>query len=406
MQVRVVALAIAVAVTACTTAQPLPLTTPSPSVAAASPSVARSPSPSVTPVAGPPLVATAIGRVPPAFHYLESGSGASYRLLLFDEAAVAPPVEVAHGGPLPLPAGPDVRSNAFSASADGRIVVVMVRESEQRTTYFVLRPETGELRALLSGADLGSPVITPDGGRIAYARTSADAQANGVWLAAVGDAAPPAPTRIVVDDPQRVGSPPRPLAWSADAKWLAISPSPGESATFIAIVDPTGGPARFDAATVTLVGGRARVIGEGYAIDWRGGEGNVLITSTRTLFGGRSAVYAADVNSGAIRSLYRAGSDVVLRPAAWHPALDRFALTERPLCCGAYISEPAWVRRIDGSATNVGDAGGDLWWSKDGARLLTTTGGDDSVGAIRDLLSGRAIVQYCKRSQGSPPGCT
>lgn len=388
---------------ACTSAAPEPSTSPSSSVAAASPTT---PNASISPSPGPLLQATAVGTVPSAFHYIETGAGESYRLLLFDEAAIRPPVEVVHGRRMPVPAGPDVRSNTFSASADGRIVVVMVRESEQRTTYFVVRPETGELRDVLSGSDFGPPAVTPDGQRIVYARTSQDPAVNGIWLwhLPVG-AGGPAPTRIVSDEPQRVGSPPRPLAWSADAKWLAISPSLGESGSEVAVVDPSAGPTRFDAANNAFVGGRTRLIGPGNALDWRGGEGNVLVTSSRSAFGGRSEVYAADVNTGATWNLYQPGADTVLAPAAWHPGLDRFAVSESPLCCGARISSPVWVRGVNGSATKVGDAGGVPWWSKDGTKLFATVGGDDSIGAIVDLLTNRSI-QYCKRSQGSPPGCT
>ena len=407
--VRTITLVICLTLAGCTSALPESSATPSPSVtavSASSPVPSASPSPS--PSAGPILRATAVSTVPDAFHYIEIGVGESYRLLLFDEAAVRPPVEVIHGGRLPAPVGPDVRTNAFSASADGRLVIVMVRESEQRTTYFVVWPETGEVRGVLSGSDLGPPVVTPDGQRIAYARTSDDAQANGVWLMALPAAsvpAVPAPSRIVSDDPQRVGSPPRPLGWSANAKWLAISPVLGPGASEVAVVDPSAGPTRFDAATNAFVGGRARMLGPGYAIDWRGGEANVLVTSSVDLFGGRSEVYAADVNTGAIRSLYRPSADTVLAPATWHPTIDRFAVSEHPLCCGARVSAPVWVRGLNGSVTQVRDGGGVPWWSKDGAKLFATLGGDDSTGAIVDLLTGRG-TQYCKRSQGAPPGCT
>ena len=52
----------------------------------------------------------------------------------------------------------------------------------------------------------------------------------------------------------------------------------------------------FPTATTNIFeGGNARVIGSGYAVDWRGGEHGLLVTSTRDFMGGRTYIYTADV---------------------------------------------------------------------------------------------------------------
>jgi Tol biopolymer transport system component len=387
---------------------------PSTTIASPSPSPSAAPSPIATPSptesAGPLNATTAVGTIPRSFHYFSMGQGEGYRILLFDEDRAVPPVVVLTSGRLPVAPGPDVSSEAFSVSADGRVVVLMRRLSEQQTSYFVLRPETGELRALLSGAGLGPPVISPDGQRIAFARTSDDPAVNGLWLFAITPGLPgtPPPSRLVSDVPQRAGSPPQSLAWSADGRWLAIAPNVGEGpGVQVGVVDPTAGETHFNATTNTFEGGRARVLGPGYAVDWRAGEHALLITSTRSLFGGRTVIYTIDVAGGPTRTLYAPTADVVLGPAIWHPSLDRYAITERPVVGGPGTPMAVWVRRLDGTATKVAESAflSPPWWSRDGTKLFSITGGDDSTGAISNLLGTGGGTAFCKRG-GVVGSCT
>ncbi|HEX6060802.1 MAG TPA: hypothetical protein VF001_01935 [Candidatus Limnocylindria bacterium] len=374
------------------------IASPSPSPSAPATSIAT-PSPTESP--GPLNATTAVGTIPRSFHYFSTGQREGFRILLFDEDRPVPPVAVLTSGGLPAAPGPDLSSEAFSVSADGRVIVLMRQLSGQQTSYFVLRPETGELRALLSGAGLGPPVISPDGQRIAFARTSDDPAVNGLWLFAItaGLPATPSPSRLVTDVPQRVGSPPRPLAWSADGSWLAIAADLGDGGDQVGVVDPAAGETHFNATTNTFEGGRARVLGPGYAVDWRAGEHALLITSTRNLFGGRTLIYTADVVGGPTRTLYAPTADVVLGPAIWHPSLDRYATTERPVVGGPGTPMAAWVRRLDGTATKVAESPflSPPWWSRDGTKLFSVTGGDDSTGAISNLLGTGGGAAFCKR---------
>ena len=407
---QVASLIVAALTAGCVPGPSIGVASPSPSAAVvASPIAPSSPTASATPSAGPLNVPIAVGAIPRSFHYFSVGQGESFRILLFDEDRTVPPVVVLTSGRPPVAPAPDVASEAFSVSADGRVLVLMRRLSEQQTSYFVLRPEIGEIRTLLSGAGLGPPVISPDGQRVAFARTSDDPAVNGLWLFAITPGVPgtPSPSRLVSDMPQRVGSPPQPLAWSDDGSWLAISPVLGECCMEVAVVDPTAGETHYNATTDVFEGGRARVLGPGYAVDWRAGEHALLITSTRSLFGGRTYVYTADVSGAPTRTLYAPTGDVVLGPAMWHPSLDRYAITERPVVGGPGTPTAVWVRRLDGTATKLAESPflSPPWWSRDGTKLFSITGGDDSTGGISNLLGTGGGTTFCLRG-GTPPRCT
>lgn len=359
------------------------------------------PAPSPSPASSPGIHLTAVGTLPADPRFLLVGEQATPRILLFDSSATRPPVEVVRFDPAPPPGGPDVRTIAFGASADGRVLVIARRFSEQRTVHYLVRPQTGEVLVLLTdlAPSFSVPVVSPDGARYAYARLG-DVAGTGVWIA---DASPgPALKRIVASDPQEVGSPPQPVAWSPDGAWLAVSIS-NDGGSRMALVQIQAGETTLDIGRREFSRGNARMLGPGHAIDWRGGDQNLLVTSSRNAFGGRSFVYATTLAGGQPRELYVPGLDSVLIGAQWHPALDRFFVQERPICCGANITTTVSIRKPDGTGTNVFASPGldRPWWSRGGTRLWAPIGGDDSVGILRDLLS-TTQVMFCVRSS-SPP---
>ncbi len=322
------------------------------------------------------------------------------RILLFDSASTLPPVEVVRFDPAPLSSGPDARNIAFGASADGRVLVIARRYSEQRTVQYLVRPQTGEVVILLTdlAPSFSTPVVSPDGTRYAYARLG-DANSTGIFIA---DArAGPDPKRIVASDPQIVGSPPQPVGWSPDGAWLALTIS-DTGGSRMGVVQIQAGETTLDVASGQFTRGNARLLGPGHAIDWRGGGQNVLVTSSRHAFGGRNVVYTTAIGGGQPRELYAPPGDSILGDAQWHPALDRFFVYESPLCCGANRPSTVWIRKADGSGTKLFEGNvGVPWWSRDGTRLWALSGGDDSVGAIRDLLS-TTVVMFCLRSPTPP----
>jgi hypothetical protein len=342
-----------------------------------------------------------VGTLPSDPHFLSVGAQDTTRILLFDSAATRPPVEVIRFDPAPPPPGPDVRGIAFGASADGRVLVVARRFSAKLTAHDLVRPQTGEAVELLEelAPSTGGPVVSPDGSRYAYARL-VDSVGTGVWIA---DARPgPSPKRIVASDPQMAGSPPQPVAWSPDGAWLAVTIA-SDSGSRLGLVQVQAGETTLDVGRAEFSGGNARVLGPGHAVDWRGGEQNLLVTSSRNAFGGRSLVYATAVAGGQPRELYVPPVDTILSGAQWHPALDRFFVHENPMCCGANTPSTIWIRKTDGTGTKLLTSPFvDVpWWSKDGTRLWAQVGGDDSVGGLRDLLS-TVSVTFCLRS-ASPP---
>lgn len=381
-------------------------TTTAPASVAPSPSTlpAVSPStvsPSATLLPSPGIHVTPVAALPADPHFFAVGQGDSTRILLFDSSSTRPPVEVVRFDVQPTPPNPDVREIAFGASADGRVLVIARRFSEQRTVHYLVRPQTGELVVLLT--DLArsfiAPVVSPDGTRYAYARL-ADAAGTGVFIA---DArAGPAPKRMVAADPQIVGSPPHPVAWSPDGAWLAVTLSDtGGSRMFV--VEMQAGETALDVGTGEFTGGNGRRLGPGHAIDWRGGAQNLLIASSRHAFGGRSFVYATAVTGGPPRELYVPADDTVVADAEWDPAVERFFVHQRALCCGVGLPITIRVQRPGAPGMNVFEDPfvGVPWWSNDGTRLWARIGGDDSIAYLRDLLSATSVM-FCLRS-ASPP---
>ncbi len=344
---------------------------------------------------------TAVPGLPADPHYFAVGQGDTTRILLFDSAATRPPVEVVRFDVSATPPNPDVRQIAFGASADGRVLVIARRFSEQRTVHYLVRPQTGEIVVLLTdlASSFGAPVVSRDGTRYAYARR-ADAAGTGVFIADAKAGA--APRRIVATDPQIVGSPPQPVAWSPDGAWLAVSIS-NDGGSRMGLVQVQAGETMLDIGRGEFTRGNAVMLGYGHAIDWRGGDQNLLVTSSRNAFGGRSLVYATTIAGGQPRELYVPAADTVVADARWHPALDRFFVHERALCCGVGLPITIWLRRTDGTGTKLHESSfiGVPWWSNDGTRLWARIGGDDSVAYLRDLLS-TASIMFCLRSANPP----
>jgi hypothetical protein len=370
----------------------------SPSLIPAGPS--PSPSSSAPAASASDVHVTAVPTLPADPHFFAVGGQDTTRILLFDSSATRPPVEVVTFASAPVPS-PDVRTIAFGASVDGRVLVVARRFSEQRTVHYLVRPQTGEVLVLLTdlARSFSAPVVSPDGTRYAYARLG-DASSTGVWIA--GAHAGPDPKRIVASDPQIVGSPPQPVAWSTDGAWLAVSTS-DTGGSRMGVVQVGAGETTFDVGGGQFTGGTARLLGPGHAIDWRGGEQNLLVTSSRSAFGGRSVVYATTVAAGQPREVYVPSADAIISDAQWSPALDRFFVHENPLCCGANRAATIWMRKADGTGTKLIESLfiGVPWWSKDGTHLWALSGGDDSIGGVADLLSGTGVT-FCWRSPTPP----
>jgi hypothetical protein len=292
------------------------------------------------------------------------------------------------------------RQVEFSASDDGRTLAVIAHPAENVGTIYIVRPETGEATAGLRQGGITNPSLSRDGKTLAYQRISVDPAVHGVWLI---DLPVGTPRRLVADDVMRVGSPPLPLAWSSDGRWLAVvTNAGGPGADRVAAVDVTAGETRFD-GTGAFVDGLTRMGPGGVFADWK--DRRLLVTaSSGPLAGVRASVDLLDVSSGTSSNLVRPAPDRNVFRALWRPGAESYAVLE-----GSYNTGPGsplivQLRGLDGTARSVYQSGfiADLWWSPDGSRLYAWTGGDDSVGGIVEVLSG-ASFPFCLRGGSAPP---
>jgi hypothetical protein len=336
--------------------------------------------------------------VPTDFKYVEAWPG---RIVMLDLAARRATELATYSASSSEPGYPGAQ---LSSSADGRTLLVLVRVSATGGTLFVLKPESGEVRPVIRGP-VERALLSRDGSRFAVARHDPDPLVTGLWLGATADGTM---RRLISDDPQLVGSPPVPFAFSSDGQLLAFGLGMGDTGYRaglipVAAAQVAAGRLRDPGVTtpgVTMLGAASG--GEFISPD------EVFIWSSRGAFGGQTVAYTYRI-AATTRELYRPSGELQLGEAAWRPGSDQFATLEQPSCCGVGIPRTAWLRGPDGSAKKLLEAGpfvGDMWWSRDGGKLYATTGGDDSTGGVIDLMTGQSVMGFCKRGGAAPGSCT
>jgi len=294
-------------------------------------------------------------------------------------------------------------SAAVAASADGRVVLVTIDVPDANDSLFVVRPASGDAKLLLR-AEIRGAVVSPDGGHVAIGRNDDDPSLTGLWIGTPDGAM----RRLVADDPASNGSPPLPFAFSADGGLLAFGVGLGDSGRQAVLIPTSSKEGRIDrsAGDAQVVGTDATVVGMATGGEFRSPR-ELFLWKSPTMFGGASGADLYDLTTKRSTVLYRPTVGIQLMTAAWRPNAAQYAVVERP---ESHVFEPltAWLRGQDGSARRLGDAPAvEVWWSRDGARLFAVVGGDDSVGGISDLLSGKGVMQFCKRGGGPPPApCT
>jgi hypothetical protein len=339
--------------------------------------------------------------VPAEFRYLVLGGGNDFRVMLLDlDAGKTSELAVVHVAR--AASAPALTYALISSSADGRAVLLLVVVPEATSSVFLLRPETGDARALVRGA-VARAEISPDGARFAVGRNEPDRSLAGLWIGTVADGAA---RRLVADDPQFAGSPPVPFAFSPDAGLLVFGLGLGETG-YRAMLMPVGSAeARVDRSSgdARLEGGGAAALGPGAGAQFRSAQ-EIFVWSSRSLFGGESVAYSYDLATKRATQLYRPSGDTLLGPAVWRPGAAEYATVERPSCCGLGAGA-VWLRGRDGAARRLGEWPflGEVWWSRDGSRLFATMGGDDATGEVTDLLTGRSVMRFCRRG-GTPGAC-
>lgn len=335
----------------------------------------------------------------PDFRYVavgDPGGGTSWVILMDLAAKTTEPVaEIEIKVPAGAQAGPSVE---LSSTSNGRRVMIVVAETTGRTQLFLLDARAGSVRMLTTLDSFASAVISSDGARYAFTDRSTDASRNGVWVASTSDGAA---RRVLADDPERAGSPLRPLEFSSDGSQLAAVVDFGPGDPGIAIVGVSA-EARIRGTTVD----RATLLQPGGAFSWLGAPEDAWAWEGAGPFGGDNAVYSYDVRTGSGTEVYRPPSGAVLHDLKRSPKLDRFMTNEGPGVIGEGGRGAIWVRTREGGATKVADmtmTGPSFpWWSPDGSRLYAFTGGDDSIGSVVDLLTGEGVLSFCRRSPARP----
>jgi len=362
-----------------------PASTPGPSASAgaavAGPIASGSVEPSPRPTARPGIRASAIGAMPSQFRYVALDTlladGYHTRLWLIDLSSKRAPVLAAEWDAPASPVG------GYSASADGRTIVISAAGARSRVALSVLRPETGELRVLFEDPVLVvvSPRISPDGSRFAFSKYPAAGGTDlGIWAGRISGG-----ELERITEPSNASSVPQmPLAWSPDGAWLA----------FTRDLDVT------EIRLVRAAGGEELRAGPGERVSWRATAPELAIEQP---VGPGSRIYTVDLATGKTADLVKEdrGSVAAL---TWHPSGDRLAYV---LSEGASreASLGIWLWRADLQRSGRTDAGRTVFapeWSADGSILSAIAGGDDARIPIVDLLTGRQLSVLCRRG-GTPP---
>jgi hypothetical protein len=341
--------------------------------------------------------------VPAEFRYLVLGGGEEFRLVVLDLNA-GRATTIATARLTVPPGGATGPSAAVSASLDGRTVLVTFDVPEASDSLFVVRPETGDAKLLLRG-EIRSAVVSKDGARIAIGRNDEDPSLTGLWVGT-----PDGARRLVADDPSSTGSPPLPYAFSPDNALLAFGIGLGEGGWQATVISASSKEGRIDRSGggPQIVGADASVVGPAVGAEFRSAR-ELFVWSSATMLGGSSGADLYDLATKRSTSLYRPAAGIQLAAAAWRPNAAQYAIIERPESHVFVPLTAAWLRGQDGTARKLGDVAFvvDIWWSRDGSRLFALTGGDDAIGSVTDLLTGKGVMQFCKRGGGPPPApCT
>lgn len=376
---------------------PTPTATATASLTVA-PAVLSSPSPSSAPVVNAIDLETHIVAVPLDFRYVTTSS----RLLVLDLAANSASEVASFTVSRPEPGFPMAE---VAASQDGKSVLLTIHAGQRDGGAFLVTPANGQSRLLMRGA-VARAAFSPDGSRLAVARNDQDPALTGLW---VGATAGGAMRRLIADDPQYAGSPPVPYGFSPSGDLLAFGLFKGESGAHAGIVSfsSTEGSADRSSGTWAVRGSDAVLLGPSAGAEFISND-ELFVWSWRTPVGGETLAYTYKITAKTRNDLYRSDGDLTIANAAWAPGARRFALAERPLCCGVALGVTVRTIAEDGSSRTLGQWSViDMWWSGTGtsAKFRAILGGDDSTGAVVEMLTNKTVMQFCWRG-GSAGSCT
>ncbi|MEA2319275.1 MAG: Dipeptidyl peptidase N-terminal region [Solirubrobacteraceae bacterium] len=307
--------------------------------------------------------------IPEDFAYVESSPGIDVTLWLVDLSRASPPVAVARwtGG-----------NGTFSASRDGKTLIIASPGDRSKYALHLVRPLTGEATVLFDGPPDGRvffPRISPDGRSFAFTQQR-ESGSDGIWI---GDIATGVARQLV---PVAATAPaPTPYDWSEDGQWLAY---------FNADIGSGQGCCLF---IENVVDGRRVRLGVGNVISWRTPEPRI-VASAQTGKGDQGA-FGAAVYTFAVALEQRTdlfAVDPRITQLTWNPTKDEFLYLQDTTGC-SYKSS-LWVRARTGDARRIGTLATvqRAWWSSDGSALYALVHGDGADGLIVDTASSRSIA--------------
>src|SRR2546428_9344891 len=199
------------------------------------------------------------------------------------DLAAARATQVATAHVVGVLTAPAQTSATVSASADGRVVLLSLNVSQAQSSLYVVRQEIGGSKLLLKGAPRQA-LVSPDGARFALARADTDPAMTGLWIGSTDDGTM---KRLIADDPQFVGSPPVPFAFSPAGTLLVFGLGLGETGYQATLVPVTSAEARGGraAAGTKIIGGAARPVGPASGAEFVR-EQEALVWSSGSAFGG------------------------------------------------------------------------------------------------------------------------
>jgi dipeptidyl aminopeptidase/acylaminoacyl peptidase len=264
-----------------------------------------------------------------------------------------------------------------------------------RAELSLVRTESGAIVTLHAdgAADLRWPAMTPDGGRVAFARllTSADPirRDDGIWVV---DVAGGSPTRLV----EPAGFTTRPIQWSREGDWLAFAPEAFAHETApspIHLVPDVGGAPR-----------DTHLYAFPSDVSWRSPEPRLLVGTSATPFGpNNSEIRTYDVARDAARLVYRSEGFRYIHATQWQPRSARALYIESGFPDG---SARVISRDLGSGATTTlleSRFIETVWSAEDGSHAYALVGGDDSLAGIVELGSTRG-THICTRSD-DPARC-
>ncbi len=347
-------------------------TTGPPSSPLAATSPAATPTPSTTVAASRPpsksIQTTPVGSIPAEFKYIDASPGRDVTLWLVDLTGGVPPAAVARW---------TLGNQTFSASRDGKTVIIAAPGERSIIALHLLRPLTGEATVLFEGPADGRilyPQLSPDGTRFAFT-LGRNTSTDGVWVGdiATGAARQVLPPRAALDAPTPV------LGWSDDSQWLS----------YLAY-DPTDIGKGLRLYLHNISDGRRVDAGVGYLMSWRAREPRLLTLMQRNNNTG-AAVASYDLAQG--KSTELLSIDPRVTTVAWHPVRDAFLYVQSTRSCN--FTGTVWMRSLGsadsrqiGNLTTVQGA----WWSADGNSVYALVSDPGGGAAVVNAQTGQRIA--------------